>query len=494
VSEGHIFISYVREDAEIVDRLAKELGTRGATIWLDRSEIGPGENWREAIRRAIERGAYFVACFSANSAARGRTHMNEEIEIAIDELRRRPHDRAWFLPVLLDPGVVPDREVDAVRTLGSFQQVWLYDDWDRGINRLLDVISPSELQPTHHPPAKETSQFTLPIAASYLTRGELFQAAIDVALYTTENSISTFRSLLQTGRPLPTSLLYTTPSGGSNWLQLCKDASFTSHHDAVNFWRSSRGNDVARAVIGQLGRLDFDYISLGCGDGNKDAYLLEHWLRADADLTYYPYDISYELLVAALSHTLGQLPKEAREPLRVKAVLADFSRLDLMGEVFMQRSSPNVISLLGNNLAALDDELRFLAEIRERMSKEDLLILEARLTTEESVNIGSGSDAELNFYFGPLLDLGIPLESSLISVARQQRVSAIRGTTTQVVKYGSVELGSTVYSDVSLARIHTYTAEDLLETLRSIGFNPVFSQIERQQTNPCLVCVARRRN
>ncbi len=37
----HVFISYVREDQEAVDRLCKELRSRDVEVWLDREEILP---------------------------------------------------------------------------------------------------------------------------------------------------------------------------------------------------------------------------------------------------------------------------------------------------------------------------------------------------------------------------------------------------------------------------------------------------------------------
>ena len=46
-----IFVSYVREDQTIVDRLVGELRTHGAQIWLDRTAIKPGERWADAIRK-----------------------------------------------------------------------------------------------------------------------------------------------------------------------------------------------------------------------------------------------------------------------------------------------------------------------------------------------------------------------------------------------------------------------------------------------------------
>ena len=55
-SRPHVFVSYVREDRRVVERLCAELKSSGVEVWLDREKIRPGERWQIAIRRAIEDG------------------------------------------------------------------------------------------------------------------------------------------------------------------------------------------------------------------------------------------------------------------------------------------------------------------------------------------------------------------------------------------------------------------------------------------------------
>jgi hypothetical protein len=136
----HVFISYVHENAELVDRLATELRSRGVDVWLDRQSIRPGERWRTAITRAIREGACFIACFSTEYAARGRTFMNEELTLAIEELRQRPHDRSWFIPVVLDGARVPDRPIGGGETLEDLQWVDLAK-WNDAVEQITAAIS-----------------------------------------------------------------------------------------------------------------------------------------------------------------------------------------------------------------------------------------------------------------------------------------------------------------------------------------------------------------
>jgi DNA-directed RNA polymerase specialized sigma24 family protein len=136
---GHVFLSYVRENASIVERLAAELQAVGVTTWLDQNSLAPGDRWRDVIRDAIRNGDLFIACFSRAYVERNRSHMNEELTLAIDELRLRTAERTWFIPVLLDKCEVPDRPIGAGQSLRDFQHVDLEQNWQKGIASIAAV-------------------------------------------------------------------------------------------------------------------------------------------------------------------------------------------------------------------------------------------------------------------------------------------------------------------------------------------------------------------
>jgi hypothetical protein len=140
---AHVFISYVRDNASQVDRLCAALTASGVRVWVDKYAITPGARWRDAIRDAIRSGDYFIACFSAEYRARAKTYMNEELKLAMDELRQSSADRTWFIPVLLSECEVPARSIGAGQTLLDINSVPLYADWDGGIRRIVSVIDPT---------------------------------------------------------------------------------------------------------------------------------------------------------------------------------------------------------------------------------------------------------------------------------------------------------------------------------------------------------------
>ena len=124
---GHAFISYVREDSGEVDALQRTLEASGIPVWRDTASLWPGEDWRAKIRDAITRDALvFIACFSSRSAVRRKSYQNEEILLAVDQLRLRQPGDPWLIPVRFDDCDVPDLELGAGRTLASIQRAGLF--------------------------------------------------------------------------------------------------------------------------------------------------------------------------------------------------------------------------------------------------------------------------------------------------------------------------------------------------------------------------------
>jgi len=87
---GHVFISYVRENAAAVKQLQLALESAGVRVWRDTADLWPGDVWREEIRNAIvSNSLVFIACFSRESIAREVSYQNEELVVAIEQLRLR---------------------------------------------------------------------------------------------------------------------------------------------------------------------------------------------------------------------------------------------------------------------------------------------------------------------------------------------------------------------------------------------------------------------
>lgn len=136
----YVFISYVQDDSAIVDQLQRDLTKLGIKTWKDRDKLYPGMRWKSAIRKAVKDGAYFIACFSKSGENRARSYMFEELNLAIDELRMRPKNREWFIPIKLNECEVPDWEIGGGETLHDIQYLELYTDWSKGVSILASII------------------------------------------------------------------------------------------------------------------------------------------------------------------------------------------------------------------------------------------------------------------------------------------------------------------------------------------------------------------
>lgn len=123
----HVFVSYVHEDNTEVDQLCAVLEAAQVPYFRDRKNLGPGDAWRAKIRDAIRTGALvFLACFSASSRAKEKSHMNEELTLAIEEFRKMPPGRTWLIPIRFDGGDVPEWDLGAGRTLRDLNYVDLF--------------------------------------------------------------------------------------------------------------------------------------------------------------------------------------------------------------------------------------------------------------------------------------------------------------------------------------------------------------------------------
>jgi N-acetylneuraminic acid mutarotase len=127
--EGHVFISYVRENSREVDELQLALESAGVRVWRDTSDLWPGQDWRARIRRAISDDALvFIACFSSVGLRRKKGFHNEELTLAIEQLRLRQPDDPWLIPVRFDACEIPDRDIGGGRMLASIQRADLFGE------------------------------------------------------------------------------------------------------------------------------------------------------------------------------------------------------------------------------------------------------------------------------------------------------------------------------------------------------------------------------
>lgn len=136
----HVFISYCHQNKDIVEQLCQSLRSNGVKVWSNCGNLETGITSKQAIQHAIQHGFYFIVCFSKEYNDQENTYMNEELSIAIDNLQQKPIDKTWFIPVKLNECQIPDIEIGEDKTLSSLQFVNLYENWDTGIKKILNII------------------------------------------------------------------------------------------------------------------------------------------------------------------------------------------------------------------------------------------------------------------------------------------------------------------------------------------------------------------
>jgi hypothetical protein len=323
--------------------------------------------------------------------------------------------------------------------------------------------------------------------------GELFDSFVDAAL-TTDVTVGRDDILthLKSGTLVPSRYLYSSDSGAANWIQLCEDSTYPLHKETVQFWTEQQGKEVAELIHERLGRDDADYVSLGPGDGEKDAGLINHWLDAGMDIFYYPYDISRMLVSKAVYTVRENVPQAAKDRLRIKAVLADFYQLHAVRTVFAHRDSPNVVGLFGG-LGNLTNERQFLLKLKQEMRKGDILVLEVRLKSEEEDHVSELKEgvAALRFDFGALESyLGLSFDPAMMTVERQAKKSSIADAVTTIVGCKDVHYDGKVFEEAKLLVIHQYSEGAFLGALKRWGFD-VLKTWRGDGTERFLICVAR---
>ena len=93
-----VFLSYARDDLQIVQRLAQDLVAHGLTVWRDQDSIYGGQQWPKAIGEAIATHDWVVLVWSQHAA---RSHFVEsEWNIAL--ARQTP-----IIPCYLDQTPLP---------------------------------------------------------------------------------------------------------------------------------------------------------------------------------------------------------------------------------------------------------------------------------------------------------------------------------------------------------------------------------------------------
>ncbi len=133
--------------------------------------------------------------------------------------------------------------------------------------------------------------------------------------------------------------------------------------------------------------LPFNLIELGAGDGSKTKVLLKHFLKMGIDFTYYPVDISQNILKELVAMLKEEIPELDVRPLHMDY----FEALKHM-EQFTGRK--NVTMFLGSNIGNFSEERleEFLIKLQGYFKPNDKLLLGVDLKKDPDIILNAYND------------------------------------------------------------------------------------------------------
>src|SRR5260221_8813652 len=124
-----VFLSFASNDRNAAETTCKAVEQRRLECWIAPRNIGPGENFQEAITRAIRTAKVMILVFSA--------HANNSLEVK-KEIALAGRYNVIVVPVRVED-VVPN---DALSyELAVRQWIDMFEDWEQAIERLVTQVA-----------------------------------------------------------------------------------------------------------------------------------------------------------------------------------------------------------------------------------------------------------------------------------------------------------------------------------------------------------------
>ena len=124
-----VFISHSSKDSKFARAICSALESRGLSCWISSRDVGPGENFMDAIVRAIGAAKVMVLVFSEN--ANNSDEIKREIVLASSA-------KVTIIPVRVED-VVPKGAF--AYQMATRQWIDLFEDWEAQIERLAKWIA-----------------------------------------------------------------------------------------------------------------------------------------------------------------------------------------------------------------------------------------------------------------------------------------------------------------------------------------------------------------
>lgn len=151
---------------------------------------------------------------------------------------------------------------------------------------------------------------------------------------------------------------------------------------------SQQQSSIAAAIQEQLPE-GFDLVELGAGDATKSTYLLQQLLYNDNDYTYFPIDISANVINSLEQELPRRLPG-----LRLQGLQGEY--FDMLQEANARSHRSKVVLFMGANIGNFtrEEASDFCAELRQQLKPGDLLMIGFDLKKHPTIILNAYNDKE----------------------------------------------------------------------------------------------------
>ena len=141
----YVFISYSRQDREIVERLTTDLNQRGIRVWRDIEQIAAGLDWAAEIEKGLKRASAMLYISSGHS--RTSEFMKEEAHYFLQQ-------QGLIVPIVVD-----DEGADSMPIfLRTIQWIDLRDGYDLALEEIVRVLGAEHSTGAPVAPTQEKSK------------------------------------------------------------------------------------------------------------------------------------------------------------------------------------------------------------------------------------------------------------------------------------------------------------------------------------------------
>lgn len=247
--------------------------------------------------------------------------------------------------------------------------------------------------------------------------------------------------------------------------------------------------DHERKITDILGSKSLNLLDLGCGDGKKAAFFINH---IDQKLSVYSgIDLSLRMLEIAtnnmeLAHP--NLPKETFQE--------DFEQGNIANVTYYlhrRYQNNNLILFLGNTIGNISDAHRVLINLRESMTDEDFLMVGLAYYNQKNIPLDAYSIPPVIDWLWTVPDkIGIKRSDAKIYVSynkfRRQLEFQLEFLKDWAKTFGTNYLRFPNGQRIRLAISRRFTKDDIFELFANAGFKIESLLIDKERNNALVLC------